>query len=47
MRVSQDLVSDVSEVLLTEEQIAAKVVELGQQISADYAGRQLTLVSVL
>jgi hypoxanthine phosphoribosyltransferase len=47
MRVSQDLVSDVSEVLLTEEQIEAKVVELGQLISTDYAGRQLTLVSVL
>ena len=47
MRVSQDLVSDVAEVLLTEEQIAAKVAELGRQISADYAGRQLTLVSVL
>ena len=47
MRVSQDLVSDVAEVLLTEEQIEAKVAELGRQISADYAGRELTLVSVL
>jgi len=28
MRVSEDLVSDVAEVLLTEEQIAAKVAEL-------------------
>jgi hypoxanthine phosphoribosyltransferase len=34
-------------VLLTEEQIAAKVAELGKQISADYAGREVTLVSVL
>jgi hypoxanthine phosphoribosyltransferase len=47
MRVSEDLVSDVAEVLLTEEQIGAKVAELGRQISADYAGRELTLVSVL
>ena len=47
MRVSEDLVSDVAEVLLTEEQIAAKVTELGKRISDDYAGRQLTLVSVL
>jgi hypoxanthine phosphoribosyltransferase len=47
MRVSEDLVSDVAEVLLTEEQIAAKVAELGKRISDDYAGRQLTLVSVL
>jgi hypoxanthine phosphoribosyltransferase len=47
MRVSQDLISDVAEVLLTEEQIAAKVAELGHRISTDYAGRDLTLVSVL
>jgi hypoxanthine phosphoribosyltransferase len=47
MRVSEDLVSDVAEVLLTEEQIAAKVAELGKRISDDYAGRELTLVSVL
>ncbi len=42
-----DLVADVAEVLLSEEQIQAKVVELGARISADYAGRELTLVSVL
>src|SRR5512140_65382 len=47
MRVSPDLVSDVAEVLLSEEQIAAKVAELGARISADYEGRELTLVSVL
>ncbi|HEX5823329.1 MAG TPA: hypoxanthine phosphoribosyltransferase, partial [Candidatus Limnocylindrales bacterium] len=39
--------ADVAEVLLTEEQIAAKVRELGARISADYADRRLTLVSVL
>ena len=42
-----DLLSNVSEVLLSEEQIAAKVAELGRRITADYAGRELTLVSVL
>jgi hypoxanthine phosphoribosyltransferase len=42
-----DLSADIGEVLLTEEQIQAKVKELGRQISADYEGRQLTLVSVL
>jgi hypoxanthine phosphoribosyltransferase len=42
-----DLSADIGEVLLTEDQIQAKVKELGRQISADYAGRQLTLVSVL
>ena len=47
MKPSQDLIADVAEVLLTEEQIAAKVAELGKRISADYAGRELTLVSVL
>jgi hypoxanthine phosphoribosyltransferase len=47
MKPSQDLALDIAEVLLTEEQIAAKVAELGRQISADYAGRELTLVSVL
>ena len=39
--------TDIGEVLLTEEQIQAKVAELGAQISADMAGRHLTLVSVL
>ncbi|HEX7491612.1 MAG TPA: hypoxanthine phosphoribosyltransferase [Candidatus Limnocylindrales bacterium] len=47
MKPSQDLVSDIAEVLLTEEQIAAKVAELGQTISRDYDGHELTLVSVL
>ena len=42
-----DLVNDIGEILLTEEQIAARVAELGRKISADYAGRSLTLVSVL
>jgi len=42
-----DLEADVAEVLLSEEAIAARVGELGRQISADYADRDLTLVSVL
>ncbi|HET9084542.1 MAG TPA: hypoxanthine phosphoribosyltransferase [Candidatus Limnocylindrales bacterium] len=42
-----DLHEDVAEVLLTEEQISARVAELGARISADYQGRTLTLVSVL
>ena len=42
-----DLVKDIGEVLLSEEQIRAKTAELGARISADYAGRNLTLVSVL
>jgi hypoxanthine phosphoribosyltransferase len=42
-----DLEHDVAEVLITEEQIRDKVAELGARLSADYADRSLTLVSVL
>lgn len=39
--------ADVQEVLLTEEQIQARVAELGAQLNADYAGREPVLISVL
>ena len=39
--------SDIQSVLLTEEQIAARVRELGEKISRDYQGRDLTIVSIL
>jgi hypoxanthine phosphoribosyltransferase len=42
-----DLVADVAEVLITEQQIATKVRELGEQLGRDYAASELTLVSVL
>jgi hypoxanthine phosphoribosyltransferase len=42
-----DLEADVADILVSEAEIAAKVAELGRRISADYAGRTLTLVSVL
>jgi hypoxanthine phosphoribosyltransferase len=42
-----DLEKDVAEILISEEQIRAKVQELGVRLSAAYAGRELTLVSVL
>jgi hypoxanthine phosphoribosyltransferase len=38
---------DVSEVLLTHEQIVARVAELGVEIAADYADREPVMVSVL
>jgi hypoxanthine phosphoribosyltransferase len=38
---------DIQQVLLTLEQIAARVRELGVQISADYAEKELALVCVL
>ena len=43
----QNLADDVAEILLSEEQIASKVAELGRRVSADYVDRELTLVSVL
>jgi hypoxanthine phosphoribosyltransferase len=47
MRLPTDLMADIGEVLLDEDRIQARIRELGAQISADFAGRQLTLVSVL
>ena len=47
MKAATDLQADIGEVLLTEAQIQTRVAELGAQVSQDYAGRALTLVSVL
>jgi hypoxanthine phosphoribosyltransferase len=47
MQASADLERDIAEVLITSEQIQAKVAELGARISADYLEREVTLVSVL
>ena len=47
MKAPVDLQNDLAEVLVSEDQIQAKVLELGARISVDYAGRELTLVSVL
>lgn len=41
------LANDIQEVLITEEQIAARVKELGDQISRDYDGKDLVLVGIL
>ena len=38
---------DIKTVLVREEQLKAKVAELGAQISRDYAGKNLVLVSIL
>jgi len=42
-----ELHGDIGEILLPEDRIATKVAELGARISADYADRPITLVSVL
>ena len=47
MKTVPDLRADIGDILVTESQIQARVAELGAQISADYKGRALTLVSVL
>lgn len=38
---------DAMDVLFSHQQIAARVTELGQQISADYAGQSIVLIGVL
>ena len=47
MTTAIDLRADIGEVLVSEEEIAAKVAELGARIGADHGDRPLTLVSVL
>jgi len=42
-----DVISDLSEVLYTSDQIAARVAEIAVRIDADYAGRDILLVGVL
>jgi hypoxanthine phosphoribosyltransferase len=39
--------NDIAEILVTEEEIRAKVAELGQHISADYRGKELLLIGLL
>ena len=38
---------DIQKILISEEELKARVQELGRQISADYAGKEPLLVSVL
>src|SRR5579883_1857036 len=41
------LEEDIATVLISEEQIAQRVAELGHKISQDYAGKDLMLVGIL
>jgi len=43
----EDVESEIEKVLLTEEQITAKLAEIARQIEKDYEGRDLLLVAVL
>ena len=42
-----DMGADLLEVLITQEQLQARIAELAAQIDADYAGRELILIGVL
>ncbi len=42
-----NMMDDVKEILLTEQDIKARIRDLGDQISADYAGKDLVLVTIL
>jgi len=42
-----DISSDITRVLVTEEQILEKLDEIAEQVAADYAGKDLLLVGVL
>lgn len=44
---SREIEADLTEVLVTEQQIREKLAELSRRIEADYAGRDLLLVGVL
>jgi hypoxanthine phosphoribosyltransferase len=46
MKLSE-VAEDLTEILITEDQIVAKVAELARRVEADYAGKPLLLVGVL
>ena len=47
MEQSAKIYGDLDRVLVTKEEIAEKVRELGQRITKDYAGKQPVLVCIL
>ncbi len=42
-----DLEKDIAKVLITSEQLQARIAELGESLSQDYAGKDLLLVCIL
>ena len=42
-----DMVNDIERVLISEEELQERIKELGEQISRDYVGKDLVLISVL
>lgn len=47
MSIGEPTKFEESQILLTEEQIQARVKELGQEISLDYEGKEILLIGVL
>lgn len=45
--MSTSMDKDIKDILVTEEQLRARTLELGAQISKDYEGKDLVLVSIL
>lgn len=43
----ENLMKDIDHVLVTKEEIAVRVAEIGRQIAEDYAGRSVVLVGIL
>ncbi|SFM18248.1 hypoxanthine phosphoribosyltransferase [Pelosinus propionicus] len=41
------MINDVERVLLSEEQLAARIAEIGAEITADYAGKEILMIGVL
>lgn len=42
-----DVAGEIAEILITEDEIKAKIAELARRIEADYAGKDLLLIGVL
>ena len=45
--MTADVPKEIEKVLISEEEIAAKVAELAKQVDADYVGKEILLVGVL
>ncbi|EAX47240.1 hypoxanthine phosphoribosyltransferase [Thermosinus carboxydivorans Nor1] len=41
------MLEDIQEILLSSEQLSARIREMGRQISADYAGKEILMIGVL
>ena len=45
--VGRDLREDIDHILVNEEQLQDKIAQMGRQLSAEYAGKELVLIGVL